>query len=664
MAVRGTAKYQEKKISLSRSGKKRQFANQKILHLTKPHHEDELYLNVKDDADGREDFNVSEKSDPDWNGSENEMDDEVDDGKDTGSSACSAERGLVTGHDSIKSSKSSRMESDDERNYRAASSFDSESENESDDDARISGSNEMEMKACAAEDLFESNDDLDDGDIDINKPQIKQYHVYRIKQDKLNMSVQGYRAEAARDCGLENNGQKNNNSGSEKDYTPFDPSEVEYSGFTFKKNCCYVMKEQNDITVGILHFLPNDVAECILVERFENTFLGIEDDGIPYKADFKIGTHVQVFQCIETMPLSKLGNNAVGINEIPRLIYQSQTIGNWYTFGYFYDRNEMQLSGKRHNDIRSLEVFAGAGGSLLGYKKYGFKTVMAIENDMDAVQTLKTNNPELKVYDECIRKFLESFHVLKFALGRIDHVHFSSPCQEFSAANRFPPTGDIRERADLSLLFIDVLRETSCSTAVFENVVGIWRRNNMHYLKKIAKEVMKLGYQVRCTVLHARDYGDPQSRPRFFMFASKNSVPLPSIPPKTHGSSDEPHLWPFKTVKNALSQVKDSNSWPNMEGKKTNLRPGQHGLVRLMPYDTAPTIRATSVPPFHYAQDRCITVREAACLQSFPLDWEFCGNLTSQYKQVGNAVPVEMASAIAHSIKQVLDFEYKVDTQD
>ena len=69
-----------------------------------------------------------------------------------------------------------------------------------------------------------------------------------------------------------------------------------------------------------------------------------------------------------------------------------------------------------------------------------------------------------------------------FALGRIDHVHFSPPCKGFSTANRNETISDNdRVNNDLSLLIIDVIRKTSCATAVFENVLGMWRRKNVHY---------------------------------------------------------------------------------------------------------------------------------------------------------------------------------------
>jgi DNA (cytosine-5)-methyltransferase 1 len=198
---------------------------------------------------------------------------------------------------------------------------------------------------------------------------------------------------------------------------------------------------------------------------------------------------------------------------------------------------------------------------------------------------------------------------------------------------------------------------TSCETAVFENVVGIWDKKNRHYLFNIAKEIMKLGYQVRCTVLYACNYGDPQKRPRMFMFIAKNNVPMPYIPPATHGS--DPHLWPYVTVKDALSGIAADGTLPNVQGRETKLKPDQHGHIRLDANDVAPTLRCSGCMPFHYSEDRLITVREGASLQSFPLDYMFHGSVRSQYRQVGNAVPVELSTAVAQTFRNVLLYEYE-----
>lgn len=122
--------------------------------------------------------------------------------------------------------------------------------------------------------------------------------------------------------------------------------------------------------------------------------------------------------------------------------------------------------------------------------------------------------------------------------------------------------------------------------------------------------------------------------------------PLPSIPAPSHGDSN--HLWQYVTVKDALKRVK--GSLPNMEGRTSGTL-GQHGIIRLKPHKCAPTIRATSGTPFHYAEDRPINVREAASLQSFPLEYEFIGNLTSQYRLIGNGKFYILCSSLPRSQK-------------
>lgn len=142
------------------------------------------------------------------------------------------------------------------------------------------------------------------------------------------------------------------------------------------------------------------------------------------------------------------------------------------------------------------------------------------------------------------------------------------------------------------------------------------------------------------------------------MLIAKNGYPIPIVPPKTHGLNDQTgNLEPFVTVEDAIGGL-DGDGIPNMTGRTTNLREGQHGIHRLHRSEVAPTIRC-SVVPFHFREQRAINVREAASLQSFPLDYDFHGSLTSQYKQVGNAVPVMLARAIARSIKEVLLYFYE-----
>ena len=536
-----------------------------------------------------------------------------------------------------------------------------------DDVIDLAGSSSSSDSSSDDDDESEDDDDESEDDDD----SVARYHISKIKHSKLTMATQGFRCQAtmSNENGSTDNdmtdddaagSDKSNRNHSLEDHAPFDPSSIEYEKKTFHINHCYILKEGGAI-VGIKHFISKDTAHCVLIVRFEDTLLGTEDQGLAYEADYMLGSYVQVYKYNENICLSKLGDESQDVETIPRLIYQPQTHGEWYTFGYFYDQNElMQRRIKlRLGSIRSLECFVGAGGSLQGYKNMGFETVCAIDNDHDAIATLKQNHPELNTYDGDIKDFKDHVGVL----GSVEHIHWSSPCQDFSQANRSlngsNQVSGKRDRADLSLLLVDYVQLKRPLTAVFENVCGIYQRKNVHYLKNITKRLMQLGYQVRCTVLKACDYGDPQKRPRFFMFISRRHIPMPSIPAPTHG--DAPHLWSYVTVKEALGRVNDT--LPNMQGRTSSLLP-QHGVIRLKPHECAPTIRAGSVTPFHYSKDRCINVREAATLQSFPLDYKFCGSLSSQYKQVGNAVPIELASAVAQAIKQVLMYEYKEEEEE
>jgi hypothetical protein len=271
----------------------------------------------------------------------------------------------------------------------------------------------------ASEDFMSDHDDIssdeeDDEDIE----ELEKVHVSQIKQSKLTMAAQGFRSQL-------NSGSKEQIADTRACQTnrpPFDPLFVVYRGKTFRKNHCYILRGVNAIIMGIQCFVSSNSAKCIMIARFEDTFLGLEDKETNVDHEFT-GAYVQVHQCIDTIDLDRFIEDADSVTVMPSLIYQDRTPGSWHTFGYFYDRAErMQSRGKKRLDIRSLEIFAGAGGSLFGYKNNGFTTVMAVENDEDAVRTLQLNHPGLNIYAGCVKKFVTDYEMLKCALGRIDHV--------------------------------------------------------------------------------------------------------------------------------------------------------------------------------------------------------------------------------------------------
>lgn len=148
------------------------------------------------------------------------------------------------------------------------------------------------------------------------------------------------------------------------------------------------------------------------------------------------------------------------------------------------------------------------------------------------------------------------------------------------------------------------------------------------------------------------------------IFAAKNFVVMPRRPHRTHGPGKEPYV----TTKDAIDFLRSpfaQEHFPNMKDfKQTSLQPGKEGCVQLDANTLAPAVLASGPSTLHYSDKlsdgtfRCINVREAAALQSFPYDYEFLGTMAEQYKQAGNAVPVNFARAIARTVRESLRYLY------
>ena len=518
-------------------------------------------------------------------------------------------------------------------------------------------------------DAFVDADSDDDAYFSDGDEEIRNEQINIIKRSRLAMEIQGFRASSSSKTVRSDDSEDEAEPSSENSAEIFDPPNVQMNDRLFFKHRCYSYfsreNPEKEKIVGILHFVSKEVAKCILVVVMTNTFVrsGSESTRPSDEEGLLREGFLQVHKEVIDINLVDIGDEK--LNYLPKLIYEPQRSGgdkNWCRFGYFLDKRNFRR-GKRRKRIRSLEFFAGCGGSLQGYHNNHFETVMAIEKDDDAVETLKANNEDVPVYHGCIRDFLKDYDTLKCALGRIDHVHFSPPCKGFSTANRNQTMTDKdKENNDLSLLIIEIIRKTSCDTAIFENVEGMWRDKNIDYVKQIVSGILKLNYQVRVCSLKACDYGNAQKRPRFFMVISKYSVPLPNLPQKTHGKGT--YLEDYVTTRHTIGFLLDQKDDPNLKNmnvKTTRVKEGQHGLVRLDPNGLSPSIRSNSLQPLHYleTENRCISVREAACIQGFPIDYEFHGSINSQYKQVGNAVPIELGSAIAYCVRDVLMYEYQ-----
>lgn len=199
-------------------------------------------------------------------------------------------------------------------------------------------------------------------------------------------------------------------------------------------------------------------------------------------------------------------------------------------------------------------------------------------------------------------------------------------------------------------------------TATFENVPGLVLEDYRGYLQSVVSNLLHMSYQVRVKILTSSGYGDPQNRRRLILIAARWDCQLPDMPLPTHGIG--PGLLPIKTCKDALEMFEKhtpsksgtalidkevifnhSAPWLKSAKKETDFE--------LIEDEPSRTILARPRPHLHYNGCRFISVREAACLQSFPIKHRFYGSLSQQYSQVGNAVPVKLATAIARSVAVV-----------
>lgn len=331
--------------------------------------------------------------------------------------------------------------------------------------------------------------------------------------------------------------------------------------------------------------------------------------------------------------------------------------------------------------LTSIELFAGAGGLALGVEKAGFDTLGLIELDKAASDTLRYNRPDWRVINDDIANIscldLKSFFKLKE--GELDLLSGGAPCQSFSYAGKRLGLEDAR--GTLFYHYAQFLEQLQPKMFLFENVKGLLTHDKGRTYKTITDIFESTGYTVYRKVLNAWDYGVAQKRERLITIGIRNDLkdkikfnfPQPHqykpvlrdiLPdcPKSEGASYSEYkqkifaLVPpggyWKDIPEDIAKEYMKSCW-YMEGGRT-------GILRRLSLDEPSLTVLTS--PSQKQTDRChplearpFTIRENARCQSFPDDWHFCGSIGQQYKQVGNAVPVNLAYDIALNIKKALE---------
>jgi len=377
-----------------------------------------------------------------------------------------------------------------------------------------------------------------------------------------------------------------------------------------------------------------------------------------------------------------------------------------------------QISNKS-SFVRPLvvDLFSGAGGLSEGFTQAGFWVVFAIENDQHAISTYAYNHTrnKRKYRTNILHKDISHIDFnkvqerLKSTLGRnIDVVIGGPPCQGFSRANmRTRNTSNPLNK--LVSHFICAVNSFKPRVVVMENVADMERFDNGRLVEKLRSEFQKNGYDAQWKILTATNFGVPQRRRRFFLIAVRDRLPIlfpkPIISENAHVSvwdaiSDLPKLASGNKV-DEFSYRRNKNLTPYqiLMRKKTNGRVrnnyvSENSNLVLQRYAYIPQggnwrnipeylmlnykdksrchnyiyrrlkENETSIVITHYRksmlihpkENRGLSVREAARIQSFPDHFVFKGPLISQQQQVANAVPPLLAKAVAHSVKKMLKY--------
>ena len=332
----------------------------------------------------------------------------------------------------------------------------------------------------------------------------------------------------------------------------------------------------------------------------------------------------------------------------------------------------------------SIELFAGGGGLALGIEQAGFETIGLIEFDYDAAKTLKNNRPQWNVINEDIANIssldLEKFFNIK--RGDLDLLSGGAPCQSFSyAGNRL---GLEDARGTLFYHYAKFLVQLQPKIFLFENVKGLRSHDGGKTYKTMLKIFRQSGYSIKksqIAVLNAWDYGVPQKRERLITIGIRKDLvgkikftfPTPHKYkpvlrdilldcPKSDGveySEQKKKIFELVPPGGYWKDIPEEIAKPYMKSC-WNMGGGRTGILRRLSLDepsltvlTSPSQKQTD--RCHPLEERPFTIRENASCQSFPDDWIFFGNISQQYKQIGNAVPVNLSYEIANQIRKALE---------
>lgn len=330
------------------------------------------------------------------------------------------------------------------------------------------------------------------------------------------------------------------------------------------------------------------------------------------------------------------------------------------------------LKNNKMSPYKAIELFAGAGGTALGMENAGIEHVLLNDNDKHACETLRMNKPNWNVVEGDMRK-------LSFFEGQADIVQGGFPCQTFSSAGKKMGFEDIR--GTLFFEFVRCVKEVKPKIAIGENVKGLLNHDNGRTIKTMVGILEEIGYRVKYKILRSQYFDIPQKRERLIIIGVRKDLDIPISFPKEKDyiiplreaffkcPKSEGQEYPEKKKK-FMELIPPGGYWRDLPqnlqkeymGASFYMGGGKTGMARRLSWDE-PSLTLTCSPAqkqterCHPEETRPLTVREYARIQTFPDDWKFSGSVAQQYKQIGNAVPVNLGYYIGDNIIKMLEGE-------
>ena len=305
-----------------------------------------------------------------------------------------------------------------------------------------------------------------------------------------------------------------------------------------------------------------------------------------------------------------------------------------------------------------ISTFAGCGGSSLGYKMAGYRELLAIEWDANAVATFQLNFPEVPVWqrDICGVTADEILDFLNIKAGDLDVLDGSPPCQGFSTAGKRQVNDP---RNDLFRQYVRLVEGLQPRVFVMENVSGMVKGSMKGRFKEIMLQLKGTGYQVKCRLMNAMYYGVPQSRQRLIFIGTRPDMPEPSHPaPQTKPMTAGEAFADLAIPPAELEECQVRQTWQMYRVLQGHERHRHFGLVRLSLNRPSPTIVKdagnTTTGMIHPVALRKLAVAELKRLASYPDDFALAGKYKEKWARIGNSVPPRFMQAIAAHIKDMI----------